>query len=299
VFSAVHSMTEDAAREVIEKMRWPNGPVCPHCGATKIYTLKPKPTSTRPVRKGVYKCAKCRRQFTVTVKTVFEDSHIQLRVWLSAISLICCSKKGISALQLQRMLGISYRSAWFMAHRVRYAMSQPPLKEKLKGVVEVDETYFGAKRPMHRKMENKSAIFALVQRGGTIRPIASKRIVGKDLHRAMREMIDPSAHLMTDQHLMYRPIGKEFAKHDTIRHHLNEYVRGNVHTNTVEGFFGLLKRGVIGTYHSVGQKHLQRYADEFAFRYNTRRETDLERAQMAIRATEGKRLMYKEPMKKK
>ncbi len=288
---------EDSARETIEKILWPNGAVCPHCHNTIAYKLTPNPKSTRPVRKGVYKCSKCRKQFTVTVGTVFSDSHIPLGKWLMAIHLLCSSKKGMSAHQLHRLLGINYRSAWFMAHRIRHAMGpKSQWQKKLSGIVEVDETYIGGKasRKKGTGFQNKTAVVALVQRGSTVRSQAMEKISGNKVKQAIRENVDLQAHLMTDQAPFYKGIGKEYASHDRIRHNIGQYVSGDVSTNTVEGYFSLVKRGIEGIYHHVGRQHLQKYLDEFNFRYNTRKTSDYSRSIEAIRGAEGKRLVLRE-----
>jgi len=285
---------EDTAREVLEKMRWPNGVACPHCSSVEAYKLQAKTDSKKPVRKGVYKCKACRKQFTVTVGTIFEDSHIPIRKWLLAIQLICSSKKGMSAHQLHRMMGISYKSAWFMAHRRRYAMGQPPMVDKLQGIVEADETYIGGKHhgKRGRGSENKTPVFALVERGGNVRAFKTERVTAKNLIGKIRENVDKKATIMTDEFLAYKGLGKEFT-HFTVNHGAGEYVRGDAHTNTAEGFFSILKRGINGVYHHVSEQHLDRYLAEFGFRYNNRKVEDIVRVGIALKQTEGKRLTYK------
>lgn len=286
---------DDAAREFLEQTRWPNGPICPHCDSGGAYKLSPKPISKRPVRKGVYKCKACRKQFTITVGTIFEGSHIPLRKWLMAVYLMCASKKGISSHQLHRMLGITYKSAWFMTHRIRYAMEQPPLAEKLKGIVEADETYIGGKKKggkRGRGSENKVPVAALVERGGRLRAKKVERVSAKHLKGNIREQVHRTARLMTDDFASYRGLDKEFASHDTVAHSVGEYVRGDVHTNTAESWFALFKRGVHGTYHHMGKHHLDRYVAESAFRWDRRKETDGQRTIEALKAIKGKRLTY-------
>jgi transposase-like protein len=300
---------EDKAREFVEKLRWPDGPVCPHCDSKEVYRLTPKAESKRAARKGLLKCKKCRKQFTVTVNTIFSDSHIPLSKWVIAIHLLCSSKKGMSAHQLHRMLGITYKSAWFMCHRIRYAMTQEPLASKLSGTVECDETYIGGKaHNMHaskRKVKiqgrgpvNKIPVVALVERGGRVRSQVVERVTGDNLKAVLREHVEPSAHIMTDEFVSYRGLDREFASHQLVNHKDGEYVRGSVYMNTVEGFFSLLKRGVIGTYHHWSPQHLHRYLTEFDFRYNLRKTTDGTRAALAIQGAKGKRLMYKEPIRR-
>lgn len=291
---------EDAARELLERLRWPNGPACPHCGGAEPYKLTPKATSKAPGRKGLYKCRACRKQFTVTVGTIFEHSHIPISKWLMAIHLLCASKKGMSAHQLHRMLGVTYRAAWFMAHRLRLAMSEGPMQ--LDGIVEVDETYVGGSRrrkpgrPAPNDRE-KTPVIALVERGrgGRVRTMPLARVTGNNVQDVIRREVSLNAHMMSDELNVYHPLSMGFRKHDMIKHSDGVYVRGNVHTNTVEGFFGLLKRGIVGSFHHVSKDHLHRYCDEFSFRYNTRTVSDSERAASLVLGAEGKRLTYKQP----
>ena len=263
----------------------------------EAYRLEAKPDSKRPVRKGVYKCKACRKQFTVTVGTIFEDSHIPLNKWLMAINLLCSSKKGMSAHQLHRMLGLTYKSAWFMAHRIRYVMTQPPLVDKLKGVVEADETYVGGKAhgKRGRGAQNKTPVFTLVERNGRVRSFKVDRVTAKNLKEKIREHVDKDATIMTDEFLAYKGLSKEF-KHYTVNHSIGEYVNGDAHTNTAEGFFSILKRGINGVYHHVSEQHLDRYLAEFAFRYDNRKVEDAVRATVALKQTNGKRLTFKEPV---
>jgi transposase-like protein len=287
-------LNEDAAREYLEQKRWPNGAVCPHCGATGAYKLQAKADSKRPVRQGVWKCKSCRKQFTVRVGTIFEDSHIPLYQWLSAIQFLCASKKGMSAHQLHRMLNITYKSAWFMAHRIRYAMTQPPVIDKLQGIVEADETYIGGKHhgKRGRGSENKTPVFALIERDGRVRAFKTERVTAKNLKDKIRENVDNKAIIMTDEFLAYKNLDKEFV-HYTVNHGAGEYVNGDVHTNTAEGFFSILKRGINGVYHHVSEQHLDRYLAEFGFRYDNRKVDDAVRVGIALGQIEGKRLTYK------
>jgi transposase-like protein len=292
---------EDTAREYLERLRWPEGPSCPHCGGTEVYRLTPKATSTKPGRKGLLKCKYCRKQFTVTVKTIFEASHIPLSIWLKAIYLLCSSKKGMSAHQMHRMLGITYKSAWFMCHRIRYAMEQGPITDKMSGIIEADECYIGGKR--HDGSEksghpgpfsNKAPVFALVQRGGKVRAMPMERVTAENLRSALRENVEPTSRIMTDDSILYTNVKKDFASHESVNHSQKEYARGDVTTNTVEGFFGILKRGINGIYHHVGKKHLHRYLSEYEFRYNGRGINDGDRTDLAIIGFEGKRLKYRD-----
>lgn len=311
---AVHFSDEEKAREFLEKQRWPEGPICPHCGELdNAYRLQPKPSKKdKHVRPGVWKCAGCREQFTVTVGTIFADSHIPLNKWLLAIHLLCASKKGMSAHQLHRMLRVSYKSAWFMAHRIRYAMTQEPLSSKLTGVVEVDETYIGGKlktgpykdaRPyakQRRRMssvENKAAVVSVLQRDGRVQSTHVQKVTAENLRPMLREMIDEQAHMMTDTATVLQ--NKDVcAEHSRVNHNVKEYVRYEsglcITTNAVEGYFANLKRGINGVYHFVGKQHLHRYLSEFDFRYNTRKTSDGERTVLALKQTAGKRLMLRD-----
>ncbi len=297
----------DKARELLESVRWPDGAACPHCGSVKVYRLEPKPTSKRPGRKGLWKCGDCRKQFTVTVGTIFEGSHIPLNKWVIAIYLMCASKKGVSALQLQRMMKpLTYKSAWFMCHRIRHAMTQEPMSGLLRGTVEADETYIGGKsRNMHaskraklggRGTVGKPPIFALIERDGELRGMHVPMITGDNLKGIIRQQVSPEAVIMTDEHGAYRGLSQEFAGHEAVSHSRGEYVRGSSHTNTIEGVFSLFKRQIVGAHHHISPEHLDRYWDEFEWKYNRRKSTEGEKLQMALKATEGKRLMYRQPI---
>ncbi len=286
-----------AAAEYLEDIRWPDDPVCPHCGNDdKHYRLKHQ---TRLLRK----CAKCRKQFTVTVGTIFESSHVGLDKWLLAFYLLCASKKGMSAHQLHRMLGVTYKTAWFMFHRVREAMRDPAFTTRLTGTVEADETYVGGKRrrktgkPLGRPGRNdpnKAAVFTLVERGGRARSFHVARVTADELQGAIREHVQRDASIMTDEFASYRTLGRDFPAHESVSHRQGEYVCGAMHTNTVEGYFVTLKRGVNGTYHRISPAHLHRYLTEFDFRYSTRTTTDGARMVAALKQSEGKRLMYRD-----
>lgn len=298
-----HFGTDEAAREYLEAVRWPNGPICPHCSnseQSKIYVIEPNPK--KKVRPGLRECGDCHKQFTVTVGTIFEDSHIPLRKWLVAWYLLCSSKKGVSALQIQRMLEIgSYRSAWFMMHRIRYALRDPIFANKLGengGTVEADETMVGGrvKGKGRGYRANKTPVVALVERGGKVRSRSVENVTGKTLKRVLNEHLDPSANLITDEWPAYRKPGKRFASHETVNHSAGEYVRGGVHTNTVEGYFSLFKRGLNGIFHHIGHHYLDQYLAEFDFRYNHREATDGERTIAGLKKAVGKRLMLRRPV---
>ncbi len=288
----VTHLTEDQAREYIESIRWPNGPTCPHCTSQEVTKLQGR--ATRP---GVYKCKACRKQFTVTVGTIMHRSHASLKTWVIAFHLMSSSKKGMSAHQLHREFGVAYQTAWHMAHRIRHAMKKEPLASMLKGTVEVDETYVGARRVRGKRGRGagrKTPVVALVERGGGMHAKPVANVTAKNLKNAIREVIHPDARIITDDLSSYHGIGSEFpGGHNVIRHSLGKYVEGDVYTNTVESFFALLKRGVHGTFHHVSKKHLHRYCDEFSFRWNHRKVDDGMRTEAAIRAAEGKRLTYK------
>jgi transposase-like protein len=292
---------EQAAREKIEAMRWPNGPECPLCGMTStVYRMLKLATSKKPGRPGLLRCRACKKQFTVTTGTVFEDSHIPLSKWLHALYLLCASKKGMSAHQFHRMLGITYKSAWFMAHRLRYAMMEGPWAAMMTGVIEADETYVGARRKRGTKRgrpgqdSHKTPVVALVERGtGRVRATTMPRVTSENLKAMITTHVEPDAVLMTDEYSAYGGVGH--ANHQTVNHKQGEYVRGIVSTSTVEGFFSLLKRGINGVYHHVGRGHLNRYCDEFSFRYEHRKISDGARAERLVAGAEGKRLTYKQP----
>jgi transposase-like protein len=290
---------EDKARKLLESMRWPNGAICPHCKCDDVYKLTPKPTSKSPGRKGLYCCAACRKQFTVKVGTIFEDSHIPISKWLMAIFLLCSSKKSISAHQMHRMLGVTYKTAWFLCHRIRYAMGGDANDPKLSGTVEVDETFVGGKCDMKDSYLKKTPVVALIERGGKMRTAVVSNVTQKNIGKALAECVSKDAIVNTDEHGAYRNPLKEWKKHNTVVHSRYEYARkekdGSVsHINTCESFFSLLKRGVHGSWHHVSREHLPKYAGEFEFRWNNRKCTDGERLVAAIDRTEGKRLTYRQ-----
>jgi transposase-like protein len=320
-----HYQDEDAAREHLEAIHWPDGPICPHCGIIgEAYRLQGETT-----RKGLWKCSACREPFTVTIGTIFEDSKIPLHKWLLAFHLMCSSKKGISAHQLWRNLwGVddngkqlgSYRTAWFMAHRIRWALGQEPMASKLSGIVEVDETYVGGKTTFpakfdhegkrmnpqigrrHARMDNAQVV-ALVERGGDVHSFhAVERITGGSIRPALNELVEKGSHIMTDSATVMRA-QKHGWKHSAVDHSRKEYVRREdglvISTNTVEGYFSILKRGINGIYHHVGKAYLDQYLREFDFRYNVRKMDDTQRFALAVKKTGGKRLTLREPKEAK
>jgi transposase-like protein len=314
---AQHFSNEDKAREFLEKLRWPDGPVCPHCGLLdNAYRLEPKASKKgKHVRAGVWKCGGCRKRFTVTVGTIFSDSHIPLSKWLLAYHLLCASKKGISAHQLHRMLKVTYRSAWFMAHRIRYTMSQEPLSSKLGGIIEVDETYIGGRRRNAQAQvtklgeraqdrlgpfEGKAPVVSVLQRGGRVQSKHMPRVTADNLRPMVQQMVAEDAHVMTDSSSVLKGTLMTH-KHDHVNHRAKEYVRYEdgvcISTNTIEGYFSILKRGINGVYHHVGKQHLHRYLSEFDFRYNSRKEKDGDRTLLALNGANGKRLMLKDSSK--
>lgn len=298
---------ETKAREWLEARVWPEGPTCPHCGNAdkgKIRSLQGK--AHRP---GLYQCAECREQFTVTVKTVFERSKIPLTKWLAALFLMTASKKGVSAHQVHRMLGISYKSTWFMMHRLREAMRTGGL-EPLGGagkVVEADETYYGKPevrrvsaqrqgRPYKKKTRNSRPIVALVERGGSVRSFHVPVADAANVAAIVRANVHRESRLHTDESRLYPTVGQEFAAHETVMHTAEEYVRGDVTTNTVESYFSVFKRGMRGTYQHCAEKHLHRYLAEFDFRHNNRIAlgvNDTVRAETLAAGIVGKRLTYR------
>ncbi len=289
---------ETKAREWLETELWPDGPICPHCGTVGKATLL-RGKSHRP---GLYQCNACREPFTVTVGTLYERSHIPLHKWLAVTHLMMASKKGISALQIGRMLGFPYKTAWFMCHRIREFLRDTmpeagPLGGKNK-VVEADETYVGGKAKNRKNhVPPKEAVLSLVERGGKVRSRHVADVSGKTLRDAMVTQIDRASYLMTDEAPVYTKIGEEFSGHGTVNHSAEEYVRAFFwHTNTAEGYFSILKRGIVGVYHHVSAAHLHRYLAEFDYRYNERLALgvdDAERTAKSVQGIVGKRLTYR------
>lgn len=301
---------EQAAFDYVEKLLWPNGPVCPHCNAGKerIGTLKgirSKASKKNPLgveRHGLRKCYACRKAFTVRMGTIFEDSHLALHLWLQVIHLMNSSKKGISTRQVQRLLNCSMKTAWFLTHRIREIMkptdrSLPPLGGS--GVtLEADETFIGgmAGRKLNRPTTEKHVVLTLVERDGKARSTHIPNVRASTISNVLSNSARRQSVLMTDEAPPYKGIGWHFARHDTVVHSQNEYVRGEAHTNTVEGFFSILKRGLYGTYQHVSEHHLHRYLNEFDHRYNHRERlgvNDTERTGVAVRNAKGRRLTYR------
>jgi len=298
---------EAAARTHMESIRWPDGPVCVHCGSVdKVYRLNGKSH-----RKGLIHCNACDGSFTVTTGTVMESSHVPLNKWLLAFRLMASSKKGMSAHQLHRTIDVTYKTAWFMAHRIREAM-RADKAEPMGGpgkIVEADETYYGPKdvetnpeRKRTRKgkpgLGGKAKILTLVERGGKARSFKMSDFRDPSLRKVLLENIAAGTRLMSDEGMPLFPVGDHFERHDTVKHTADEYVRGDVFSNTVEGFFSVFKRGMRGTYQHCGSQHLQRYLDEFDFRYSNRMALgvgDAERTRRAIKGAHGKRLTYRQP----
>jgi transposase-like protein len=295
---------ERAAVEFMEAQRWGNSPACPRCGDCEVAQMRDK-AGNRNAR-FLWRCRGCKKQFTVRVGTIMEDSPIALRHWCLAFYRACASKKGVSALQIKRETGLSYKSALFLMHRIRYAMAADA-PESLDGIVEIDETLVGGKRKAARKngqilrkrsMENKTQVLAMVERGGKVRATIIPDRTAPTLAPAITPVVKPSARIMTDEWIGYHGVKLGFASHETVNHSENEYARGDVTTNTVEGFFALLKRGMYGTFHSVTKRHLHRYISEFEFRYNNRKLDDGARTVAAIQAADGKRLTYSQQIGK-
>lgn len=292
---------ENAAREHLEGIRWPDGPVCPFCGSPD----QVKPLGGKSMGPGWYHCGSCRDKFTVRVGTVYERSKIPLHKWVLATHLLCSSKKGISAHQLHRMLGITYKSAWFMAHRIREAMTDPhpgPMGGKGK-VVEADETYTGPSgykfttgRGWHKVqgLHHKYKVVSLVERDGNARSFHVARVTSTGVRDILVRNVDRNSAFVTDEANYYLRVGKEYKRHWSVNHSAGEWAVGKfVHTNTIEGFFSIFKRGMKGIYQRCSEKHLQRYLTEFDFRYNGRKISDSERAERAMKRAEGKRLTYR------
>jgi len=300
ILDARHFHDEEAAFAYLEAKIWPNGPVCPKCGETaRVSKMRGKST-----RVGVYKCYACRKPFRATVGTVFEASHIPVRLWLQAIHLMASSKKGVSSNRLHRVLGVTFKTAWFMSHRIREAMHVIGM-ETMGGegkVVEVDETFIGRLDGMPKQPHSggassfKNTVLTLVERGGGARSFHVEGTRVADIVPIVRANIARETRLMTDEARHYVAVGKEFAEHGAVEHSADEYVRGDIHSNTVEGYYSIFKRGMRGIYQHCGEKHLHRYLAEFDFRYSNRVAlgvNDVDRADRALQGIVGKRLTYR------
>jgi len=297
--------TEEAARDYFEALRWPSGLVCPHCGncdGARIW--KVTANASKKIRAGLYKCAECNDQFTVTIGTVMEDSHIPLNKWLIAFYIMCASKTQVSALQLQRQLELgSYRSAWFLCHRIRFSLVNAVPSDLLRGTVEADETYIGGrKRGKGRAyVGNKTAVVSLMERGGRVRSQVVEMVNRSEITKVLKAQVSSSAALNTDESGIYTRVGREFASHDVVNHSREEYGRydestgRSITTNAVEGFFGNSKRALDGTHHHISKKHTALYFAELDYKYNTRKTTDGARTVLGIQTMGGKRLMLRRP----
>ena len=304
ILSARVLQNEAAAIAWVEARVWPEGPVCPHCGGLeRIGKMDGKAT-----RIGLWKCYQCRKQFTVKIGTVFEDSHVPMNLWLQAMYLLCSSKKGVSSNQLHRTLGVTLKTAWFMSHRIRKAMETvgiAPLGGEGK-TVEADETYFADSSAKWRKVPGKKTanrgphykrkVLALVERGGSVRSFHIETVTSAEIGKIVLANIDRESAFMTDEGRHYRKIGQHFASHERVHHQADEYVRGEAHVNTAEGVFSIFKRGMKGIYQHCGEKHLHRYLAEFDFRYNNRIAVgvdDVARTENVVKGIVGKRLTYR------
>jgi len=295
---------DDAARAHLESLLWPQGAVCPRCGVMGDRITKLQGKSTRP---GVYKCKDCRKPFSVTVGTVMERSHVALHKWVLAAHFMASSKKGMSALQLQRLLGTNYETAWFLFHRLRECPKgeRGPMGGEGK-VVEADETYVGGKeknkhanKRLGRSLarDTKKAVVTLVERDGSARSFHVANVTAKTIRTVLVTNASRKSHLMTDGSNVYLGVGSEYAAHGSTDHASGEYVRddGFTHSNTAESYFAILKRDVYGSFHSISEAHMHRYLVEFDYRYSTRKWSDVERAEELLRGAKGKRLMYRQP----
>ncbi len=292
--------SEPAAYELLESQRWGDQPCCPRCNSVDVYAMKSR--NGQRHKHFRWRCRDCARMFSVRTGTVLEESRLPLHIWIHAFWRACASKKGVSALQISRECGVTHKSALYLMHRIRLAMEEDdgPL---LGGTVEVDETYIGGKpryktskrEAAHKRYDNKEIVFAMVERGGRVRAKHIARIHGGNLKDEIRAGVRRDSRVISDEARYYHGLGKDFeGGHETVNHRQREYVRGDITTNTVEGFFAILKRGIYGTFHSVSKHHLHRYVAEFTFKYNTRAVTDGQRTFTALRGAEGKRLLYRD-----
>jgi len=291
-FSRISNLTENQVREYLERIRWSDGVYCPHCGIEGAYKLTPKEGSKRPVRPGTWKCKNkhCRKQFTVRVGMVFEGSNIPLKKWLMAISLMCSSKKGISSHQLHRMLGVTYKTAWFMSHRIRLAMDKDLSRDKLKGIVEVDDGFIGGR--VERKLKaDKTRVVFIVERNGRAKSVVTDRVTSANVTKILVDNVDIGSTVYTDGAFAYVKAGRKFKEHQSTTYY--KYKGRPIHSlhlNNVDNFIGIFKRGLTGVYQHVSKQHLHRYLSEFDFRHSFRDVKDEERTTEAVRGLEGKRM---------
>lgn len=303
VLCAPHFQDEKAAFAYVEAALWPDGPICPRCGGTDQHIGKLNGKTTRV---GLYKCYACKKPFTVRIGTIFESSHLALHLWLQVIHLMCASKKGIATRQIQRMLNCSMKTAWFLTHRIREAMRDDGLGSLggLGMTVEADESFIGGKEKNRHKSKRaktrlggswgKETVFSLVERNGRVRSMHVASVTAANLRPILVGQIDPQSTLYTDDAGQYRHMGRDF-RHEIVNHGAEEYVRGEAHTNAVENYFSILKRGINGCYFHVSEAHLHRYLAEFDFRHSNREKlgiNDVERSEIALRGFKGKRLTY-------
>jgi transposase-like protein len=289
------SGNEALAVEFMEQHRWGSDPACPRCGDMDVYQMKG--ADGRRNADYRWRCRGCKRMFTVRTGTILEESRLPVRVWLLAFWRACASKKGISALQLSREAEITHRSALFVLRRIRYAMSDPAPVQKLAGIVEIDETYVGGRPRAKGQPKEKAAVVAMAERGGDVRFFTMERVTAATVGRAIEENVDLRSRLMTDEAAIYTGLGEFFGGgHHTVKHSAGEYSKPgtDIHSNSVEGVFSLLKRGIYGTFHSVSKRHLGNYLSEFEFRHNARRIDDGQRIARAIKKADGKRLTYRD-----
>jgi transposase-like protein len=287
--------TENECREFLSNIRWQDKPVCVHCGSSrKTYKMDGGK---------LLKCADCRRQFSVRIGTIFEDSALPLQKWFMAIYLLMAHKKGISSIQLGKDIGVTQKTAWFMLHRIRFAVRTKSFENKLTGTIEADETYVGGqeknkhldkrtKGTQGRSTKTKNVIFGINQRDGIVAAETVERVNQKTIQSILKQQVSPSADIMTDEFNAYNGLDKHFNSHNRVDHSSKEYVRGNIHTQNIESFWAILKRGIFGIYHQVSKKHLDRYIDEFEFRFNSKHIKDIERFSLMLKSCNG-RLMYK------
>ncbi len=272
---------EKSCRDYLAQSRWNGKPVCVHCGySEKIYSINDGK---------LLKCAKCRKQFTVRIGTIFEDSALPLQKWFMAIYLLTAHKKGISSVQLGKDVQVTQKTAWFMLHRIRYAMKTKEFNKKLSGTIEADETYVGGRgKQRGRGSETKTAVFGMAQRGGNVEAQAVTRVNRQTLQPIINERVDTDSTVMTDERTAYRKLGRRFKSHQHVNHNRGEYARGNVHTNTIESFWSMLMRGIYGIYHHVSRKHLDKYVDKFEFRCNSKHIANAQRFGLMLNVCNGR-----------